>query len=68
MNKNTVNILKIKSLMVLNNETQEELADKLGITRGTLNRKLTGKVNFTISDLEGIADHFGVKITELISD
>lgn len=67
MNQNTVNILKIKSLMALKEETQEELADKLGITRSTLNRKFTRKVAFTLNDLELIAQHFGVRVAELIS-
>lgn len=67
MNQNTVDTLKIKSLMALKGETQEELADTLGISRSTLNRKLTGKINFTLADLEQLAKHFGVRVAELIS-
>lgn len=67
MNQNTVDTLKIKSLMALKGETQEELADTLGISRSTLNRKLTGKINFTLTDLEQLAKHFSVRVAELIS-
>lgn len=63
-----VNIQKIKSLMALKEEKQDDLAKILGQTRSTVNRKVTGKKNFLITDLTIIADHYDVKLQDLFSD
>lgn len=63
-----VNIQKIKSLMALKEEKQDDLARILGQTRSTVNRKVTGKKNFLITDLTIIADHYAVKLQDLFSD
>ena len=63
-----VNVQKIKSLMALKDDKQDDLAAILGQTRSTVNRKVTGKKNFLITDLVIIADHYGVKLKDLFSD
>lgn len=63
-----IDVPKIKSLMALKNENQEDLARVLNLTRGSVNRKLTGKENFTLSDIVTISDHYNVKPGELFND
>jgi antitoxin component HigA of HigAB toxin-antitoxin module len=66
-NKGKIDILKIKSLMALNNENQEDLAVVLGQTRGTVNRKMTAKKQFTLNDILVIAEHYKVQPGDLFS-
>ncbi len=66
--RDKVNVPKIKSLMALNKETQGDLSAILNLTRGSVNRKMTGKENFTLQDIIAIANHYKVKPGELFSD
>ena len=55
--------LRVKELCKEKGMQMLELADKLGITRVTLTRNISG--NPTISTLENIANALGVSVTEL---
>lgn len=57
--------LRIKELLKKRGLTQQELADKLGISRVGLNKAITG--NTTINTLEKIADALNVPISELFA-
>lgn len=53
-----VDLLAIKSLMVKNGETQEDLAKAFNVTRECINRKLKGTRSFSIEDLIFIANRY----------
>lgn len=55
--------LRVKELCKEKGLQMQELADKLGITRVTLTRNISG--NPTISTLENIAAALGVSVPEL---
>lgn len=61
----TVNTAKIKDLMHQNYESQQSIAELLGVSRYTVNKTLkTG--DWRISDLAKIAEHYGVTLKDLI--
>jgi transcriptional regulator with XRE-family HTH domain len=45
--------------------TQEDVAKAIGCERPLVNKKLTGKKDLTVSDLEKIADMFGMTLFQL---
>lgn len=47
---------------------QEDLADLLGITRQAVSRRLLGRVDFRVAELQAIADYFGIPISTLLDD
>ena len=57
--------LRVKELCKEKGLQMQELADKLGITRITLTRNISG--NPTISTLENIAAALGVSVPELFA-
>lgn len=57
--------LRVKELCKEKGLQMQELADKLGITRITLTRNISG--NPTISTLENIATALGVSVPELFA-
>lgn len=50
---------KLIAEMKAHNETQETLAKLLGITQASVSRKLTGKVEFGIGEIDIICEHYG---------
>lgn len=56
---------KFRSLRIASGATQRELAAKLDVTEGTLNRWERGHQRPSVEQLLGIADHFGVTLDEL---
>ena len=55
MNKNL-----LKSKMILNNDNNKTLAEKLKITSGTFSSKLNNKNNFTLEEMNYIRDFFSI--------
>lgn len=55
-------IKKIRGLMSEHGDTQSELAEKLGISKQTLNYKLMGRHDMSIQMLTRIAELYGVTI------
>ena len=55
------------SLRKLNNLSQEELADRLNISRQTLSKYETGESLPDIEKCKSIADIFGVSLAELVN-
>lgn len=51
--------------MARRGETQKELATLLKISRGTMSRKMNGKTEFTIGDVEILCEHFKMDYYEL---
>lgn len=59
--------LRIKELLQEKGMTQAELADKLGITRVTLNQNLY-RNTFSLAKLEEIADAIGCRVVDLFDN
>ena len=57
--------LRIKELCKLQGITQQELADKIGISRPAMSQRLN---NPTFQSMEEIAKALGVPVTELIHE
>ena len=51
--------------MARRGEKQKELATLLGISRGTVSRKMSGKTEFTIGEVEILCEHFKKNYYEL---
>lgn len=58
---------KIKSVLMLSNKQQKDLADKLGMMKQTLNNKMT-RDSWTASDLIKTADLTGSKLAFIFPD
>ena len=61
MNKNL-----LKSKMILNNDNNKTLAEKLKITSGTFSSKLNNKNNFTLKEMNYIRVHYKLSDREFI--
>lgn len=57
---------KIKSLIVLHEMTQEDIAFHLNLSRRSINLKLNGKRQFTQSELISLSELFNCSIDELL--
>jgi len=47
--------------------TQEQLAERIGVTPGAISQLELGRINYTQHMLEAIADEFGVKPGDLLN-
>lgn len=56
---------KIKALLIENGLDQSFLSDLLGISRESINRKLNGRVNFTLTEAITIAYYFGKHVEDI---
>jgi len=63
-----VKLDKIRGLMAEHRDTQESLANKLGVSKQLVNLKLLGKSPFSIEQLAKVAHLYGVTTQELIED
>lgn len=61
-----MNDRKLRSIIVLNDETIEDLADFLGVTRQTLTNKMAGRTEFTRSEMVRIKEHYDLSDEEFI--
>lgn len=61
-----VNIAKIKGLMAEHGDTQQSLADKLGVTRTTINNYVLGKTAITLETANKIAAIYNVDPLDLL--
>lgn len=58
-------LFKLKSLRVLNNLTQEEMAEKLRVSKATYARKENGICKFNTEEITIIMSEFGVTFEEI---
>lgn len=65
MAANEILTRKIKAYRTFSTWTQEEIAEKLGISQATYNKKENGKIPFSLAEAKKIADLFGKNIEEL---
>jgi len=57
-----VNRKRVKSLMILAGHSRADLALILGCSLGTLNNKLSGHREFTLTDLHRLSSQYGQPI------
>ncbi|MEV0581252.1 helix-turn-helix transcriptional regulator [Streptomyces sp. NPDC050392] len=57
----------IKMLMVRTGRRQVDVAEVVGITRGSLSQRLLGNSGWRVNDLPPVADYFGLTVGELLS-
>ncbi|GAB6169664.1 hypothetical protein JCM1393_21240 [Clostridium carnis] len=57
----------LKILRIINNYSQQKVADILEITKATYNKKENGKVAFSISEAKQLADLFKVPLKVIIN-
>lgn len=57
----------IKMLMVRTGRRQVDVAEVVGITRGSLSQRLLGNSGWRVNDLPPVADYFGLTVAELLS-
>jgi len=56
---------RLKGLIAENSLTQSDIAKIIKTSSNTVNRKITGKSDFTLTEAEKIANHFGMTIDEI---
>lgn len=59
---------RVRGLMVAAGESEKSLAERTGIPRATLGRRLTGNSPFTVSELDALADHYATTTAALVSE
>lgn len=57
--------LKLKALMIENGLTQADMSKILGINASTFSKKINGKKDFTITEIETIKDYFNLPYEEI---
>lgn len=62
-----VNVSKLKGKIVERNTTQEELASKIGVTKGTFYRKMKQNGNFSIKEVNLIVSALNLSKDEAMS-
>ena len=58
---------RMKMLLAERGVSQAELARVLGCNQATMSRKISGRSEFTVSELNKIKDYFGLSIQEMVS-
>ncbi len=56
----------LKIIRVFNDQTQKELADKLGISHSYLSQIESGKRNPTLETIRSYSEHFGIPVSSLM--
>ena len=51
--------------LIERNETQKDLGDAIGLSKTSVNYKFTGKVEWSISEIEKVCEYFGKDYYEL---
>lgn len=62
-----IKLNRLKAYRTLNDKTQQEMAQILGISLVSYSSKETGKIDFTSTEIGIIADHFNINPGELYS-
>lgn len=59
---------EIRAEMARQRKNQDDLADCLGIARSVISLRLNGHRAFKLTEVERLAEYFGVPITSLIRE
>jgi len=57
----------ITALMSATGETQAQLASGLRLSQGQISRKQSGRHEWSLSDLDKVATHYGVPVWDLVA-
>lgn len=57
----------VRVLMALDQTTQRQLAERLGVSQQAVSARLTGRTPWDVNDLDGIAAAFGVTAVDLLT-
>lgn len=63
--KKEIKFPNLQAEMSRNGETQEAVANLLGLTRATIGHKLKGKAQWTIGEIETLCEHYKKDYYEL---
>jgi transcriptional regulator with XRE-family HTH domain len=58
----------IRAEMARHGRTQREMADLLGLTQPTVSGRMSGRTDFTITELRAVARWLGVSVSALIGE
>ena len=56
---------KLKSLLIINGMTQQDLANVLSLSTSALNLKINGKSEFTLTEAKRISDYIKMSIEDV---
>lgn len=56
---------KLKGILMINGMTQQDLANILNLSASTLNFKINGKTEFTLTEAKKISSYFKMDIEEI---
>lgn len=56
---------KLKGILIINGMTQQDLANILNLSASTLNFKINGKTEFTLTEVKKISHYFNMNIEEI---
>lgn len=59
---------RVRDAMEEQGQTEKGLAEATGIPRTTLQRRLTGNSDFTVTELDALARHLGIALVDLLAD
>jgi transcriptional regulator with XRE-family HTH domain len=59
---------EIRVEMARHGYTQRQLAEALGLTQATVSGRMTGKTDFTVSELRHISSWLGVPVSRLLGE
>lgn len=60
--------IKLASKMTQKGITQKDLAEQMHMTRSAINRRMTGAVEWSVSDVKNLCCIFGATFEELFGD
>lgn len=56
---------KLKSILIINGMTQQDLANVLNLSNSALNLKINGKSEFTLTQAKRVSDYFKMSIEDI---
>lgn len=59
---------KVRGLAAEHGANQQDIGDAIGLTRAAVGRRLSGKVDFTSTELQILAAYFGVPVSVLFGE
>ncbi|WP_327389111.1 helix-turn-helix domain-containing protein [Streptomyces sp. NBC_01207] len=59
--------LTVAALMTRTGERQNDLADGLGLSQAQVSRKQAGRQHWSLEDVDGLAEHFGLHFLDLLA-
>lgn len=58
----------VRTLLMAHGENQGDIASVLGVTQAAVSNKMAGKTNWSLPDIEAMAEHFDVPASVMLED